>query len=77
MDDETLLEVVERLLFDHDDVAVAREARRLSEQLRAADEAFVRLAEIQAIIDQVIACIPTTDPEVPWNALLAIRKVLR
>jgi hypothetical protein len=56
---------------------IARMALDLSQQLADGEDAMARLAEIEEIVGDVIAQIPTTNPSVPWDALLAIRKALR
>lgn len=56
---------------------IARMAFELSQQLRDGEEAVVKLAAIEEIIDALMDKIPTLDPAVPWDALTAIRKVMR
>lgn len=55
---------------------MARAALEITRLLEEGEEATIKLATIEEIIDNVIAC-ERPDPRAPWDALVAIRKVLR
>ena len=59
------------------DVVLDVGAHIFAEIIDEGDVALTKIAEIEAILDDMIAKLPTTDPAVPWNALAEIRKVLR
>lgn len=52
-------------------------ARVFAEPLDEGAEAIAKIAEIEAIIDDLIAKLPTSDPAAPWDALTAIKQTLR
>lgn len=56
---------------------VAKVAFELSRQLHLGEEAIIKLATIEGILDDLMARLPTLDPAVPWDALHAIRKAMR
>lgn len=56
---------------------IARATLDLAQRFHDGEEAIVKLAAIEEILDALMARLPTLDPAVPWDALHAIRKVMR
>lgn len=67
------------LMAEKTEADIARMALELSEELARGEEAVCKLAEIEAIIDDILVkySADVLDPMDPWNTLMAIRKVLR